>query len=213
MARLAANLKNLRAEIDARWPARDRTSDGWIGDAAHQARKSDHNPDQRGVVHAIDVDKDGIDPHLLVRQAIRHTGVEYVIFDRTIWSRRHGFRARAYTGGNPHTGHVHVSGRADAEGDLTPWGIADGRPQPNLQRPVPGGDRPGARVLRLVQPRMKGRDVQFVQRFIGPSRCGPPDMVFGPKTEQGVRWYQGMRGIAVTGVCDQATFRQMGVVA
>jgi peptidoglycan hydrolase-like protein with peptidoglycan-binding domain len=206
MPRLAINLATLRAEIDARWPHRDRRSDGWIGDAAHQARKSDHNPDAGGLVHAIDVDKDGIDPRLLVRQAIHHGSVQYVIFDRTIWSLRNDFRPRRYTGDNPHTDHVHVSGRRGDrfEVDRTAWGIAAAVPGPALKAAP-------MRALRLAQPRMTGTDVRFVQRFIGAAKCGPADGVYGPKTEAGVRWYQQMRGIAVTGVCDAATFGQMGV--
>jgi peptidoglycan hydrolase-like protein with peptidoglycan-binding domain len=231
MAVLAANLATLRREIDAHWPGRDRRSDGWIGDAAHQAHKSDHNPDARGVVHAIDVDRDGIDPKLLIRRAIQHTTVEYVIFDHTIWSRSRGFQPRRYTGVNPHTGHVHISGRhgTEFETNRAAWGIAPG---PAAVQPAAAGapgtaagsapagvstvpaaadHRPGSRTLRLTQPRMRGRDVAFAQRFIGPARCGPADGVFGPHTEAGVRSYQRMRGIAATGVCDAGTFRQMGI--
>jgi peptidoglycan hydrolase-like protein with peptidoglycan-binding domain len=219
MAVLAANLATLRREIDAHWPHRDRESDGWIGDAAHQAHKSDHNPDPRGVVHAIDVDKDGIDPKLVVRRAIQHPTVEYVIFDRTIWTRRGNFQPHAYTGDNPHTGHVHVSGRygTEFEDNRNPWGIAAGQPVPaTVTAPAAGSaagqpDRPGSRTLRLTHPFMHGRDVAFAQRFIGPRRCGVADGIYGPHTEAGVRWYQQMRGIAVTGVCDAVTFRQMGV--
>jgi peptidoglycan hydrolase-like protein with peptidoglycan-binding domain len=212
MAQLATNLRTLRAEIDARWPRRDHSSDGWIGDAAHQARRSDHNPDAHGLVHAIDVDKDGIDPRLLVRCAIGHKSVQYVIFDRTIWSARNGFKPRRYTGQNPHTGHVHISSRHGEPfvNDKSAWGIANGAAVP-VRPLVSPGNRPGSRTLRLTEPRMTGADVKFVQRFIGPSRCGSADGVYGPKTQSGVRWYQGMRGIAVTGECDAGTFRQMGV--
>jgi peptidoglycan hydrolase-like protein with peptidoglycan-binding domain len=218
MAALAANLAGLRREINIHWPHRDKRSDGWIGDSDHQKRKSDHNPDGRGVVHAIDVDTDGIDPKLLVRRAINHPTTQYVIFNRTIWSRTHGFRARRYTGGDPHTGHVHVSGRhgSQFEGDRTGWGLAAAAPPAAARPPAAAKSadphRPGSRTLRLTQPRMSGADVRFIQRFIGPRQCGPADGFFGPRTEAGVRFYQRLRGIAVTGVCDAAVFRQMGVL-
>lgn len=62
MARLVAAGVTLRAQINKRWPTREKTSDGWIGDRAHAARKSDHNPDSRGWVHALDVDADLLGP-------------------------------------------------------------------------------------------------------------------------------------------------------
>ena len=76
MAYLAPSLVQLRNEINRRWPNRDKTSDGWIGDPAHQATKSDHNPDSKGCVHALDIDKDGIDPWLVVGQAIKHPATQ-----------------------------------------------------------------------------------------------------------------------------------------
>lgn len=45
-------------QINERWPNRDKRTDGVIGDADHQARESDHNPDENGWVHAMDIDKD-----------------------------------------------------------------------------------------------------------------------------------------------------------
>jgi hypothetical protein len=52
----------LRTQINLRWADRDHASDGSIGDADHQNRPSDHNPDVDGWVHAIDVDED-LDPN------------------------------------------------------------------------------------------------------------------------------------------------------
>jgi hypothetical protein len=139
---LAANLAGLRREINARWPRRDKRSDGWIGDLKHRQRRSDHNPDGRDVVHAIDVDTDGIDVSLLVGQAIKHPTTQYVIYNRTIWNRTRDFRAHRYTGADPHTGHVHISGRHGQkfENDRTSWGLAAaGAPPPEPRRaPAPG---------------------------------------------------------------------------
>ena len=54
----AAAALTLRKQVDRRWPKRDRGADGIIGDKAHQARPSDHNPNSRGFVDAIDIDAD-----------------------------------------------------------------------------------------------------------------------------------------------------------
>ena len=207
MAVLAGNLANLRREINAHWPNRDKKSDGWIADAKHPSR-SDHQPDSRGVVHAIDVDVDGIRPKVLVRHAIAHPSTKYVIFNRTIWSRTRDFRPCRYTGADPHTGHVHIYGRSghEFESNRTGWGLA--KDVPKLLGKA--GDI-GSRILRLAQPRMRGADVTFVQRFIGVDQAGTADGIFGPQTEKGVRFYQRLRGIAVTGVCDKGTFHQMGL--
>lgn len=206
----------LRNEINLRWPKRDHESDGWIGDAAHQASKSDHNPDSRGLVHAIDVDKDGIDPHFLVRKAIADSRVQYVIYNRTIWSRTYGFKSRAYTGKNPHTSHVHISFRygTQYENDTRTFGVkpvvAAPKPAPK-PTPKPTGIPKvanGTRELKYVAGReMRGTDVQFVQRWIGVEDDG----VFGPKTRARVQWYQRMRGIKDDGIVGRVTWSNMGV--
>ncbi|MGN9802075.1 hypothetical protein [Micromonospora sp. L32] len=124
---VAPALAVLRAEIDTRWPRRDRTSDGSIGDAAHQASRSDHNPNERDSVNAIDVDKDGIDVAAVIAAVESHPSTHYWIYDRQIADRDDGFRRRPYTGSNPHDKHLHVSIRQTrtAEQDRRPWGLLE----------------------------------------------------------------------------------------
>jgi hypothetical protein len=122
---LAPSLKTLRNEINTSNPSRDKTSDGWIGDASHKARKSDHNPDYAagGVVRAIDVDRDGVNPDAIVATLIKDDRVNYVIWNGHIWSRKYNFVRRAYTGPNKHNQHLHVSIRhgKNYEDNTTPW--------------------------------------------------------------------------------------------
>lgn len=138
---LAQSLVVLRDEINTLWPNRSKVSDGWIGDAAHSARTSDHNPNARGSVNALDVTRNGIDTAILLNATIGDPRVNYVIFNRKIWSRSRNWVARTYSGANPHTGHVHVSllQTQAAETNTSPWGIATRRPTPK----PPGTGAPG----------------------------------------------------------------------
>lgn len=118
---LAPALVTLRDEVNEEFPNRDKTSDGWIGDASHAARPSDHNPDwnasgrAKGIVRAIDIDNNGAPNernelvNKVLKAAIGDPRVWYVIYARKIYSRTYGWRARAYTGSNPHDHHIHVS--------------------------------------------------------------------------------------------------------
>lgn len=132
---LAPALAALRAEVNARWPNRSKDSDGTIGDTAHAARDSEHNPDARDVVRAIDITAAGIDPTALVNAAVGDSRVHYVIYNRKIYSRTTNWTPAAYSGANPHTKHVHISLRnrtsesADwttverAAADTSSWGL------------------------------------------------------------------------------------------
>lgn len=111
---VAASLVALRTEINRRWPNRDKSSDGAIGDASHAARKSDHNPDwdAGGVVRAIDVDKDGIVVNELLAAVVRDPRVAYVIWNKRIASATDDgipWDWEPYDGENDHTHHIHIS--------------------------------------------------------------------------------------------------------
>jgi hypothetical protein len=226
MAVLAHNLDNARHAIWLAWPG---TVVGWVGDQSHAAGRSDHNPDSRGIVHAIDPMVTGEKAEAVVRAAVGRSDVEYVIHNRTIWSRNYSWSARQYTGSDPHTDHVHVSGKHGnvggdsdtesgydmaAENDNTPWVLALGTSTP--PPPPSGSHAPGTRVLRYVPGHadMTGEDVRFVQRFIGSAHCGAADGDYGPNTARGVSWYEGMRGIkreSPYGEVGPQVFANMGV--
>lgn len=136
---LAPALVSFRSQINKLWPDRDKGSDGWIGDASHQARKSDHNPDYSagGIVRAIDIDKDGINVDAVIAAAINDNRTAYVIYNRRIWTRGVGWLP--YTGSNPHTQHVHISLRhTKAAAKKGNWAIGgDVKPTtpPKIQKP------------------------------------------------------------------------------
>lgn len=136
---LAPSLKELRDEIDAKWPGRDKRSDGWVGDTSHQARKSDHNPNARRSVNAIDVTSADINATTLINLCKKDDRVEYVIHKRKIYSRVRNFRAKAYDGPNPHIVHVHVSIRQTktAEQDTRGWGLASTTAPSSKPKPAP----------------------------------------------------------------------------
>ena len=95
-------LTRFRNEVNSRWPRRDKTSDGTIGDRAHQATNSDHNPDPDGSVDAWDMDVDGVDVQKVIAAALRHESIQYVIYNRRITSRSWGLGTwRPYNGDQP----------------------------------------------------------------------------------------------------------------
>lgn len=110
--RPAEALTTLRAQVNAIAPGRSRLSDGTIGDAAHAAVTSDHNPDANGVVKAMDLTHDPL--HGADMQAIADSIIAsgdpriwYIIFNGRIWERGIGWRK--YYGDNQHTKHAHFN--------------------------------------------------------------------------------------------------------
>lgn len=122
---LAPSLDTLQTEINQRWPRRDKASDGWIGDKAHQATRSDHNPNVRGSVNAIDVDEDGISFAEVFAAIRRHPAARYVIYENRLYHRLRGWTSEPYSGDNPHDKHFHLSidQTRQAEQDTRPWGL------------------------------------------------------------------------------------------
>ena len=118
--RLCKAGQQLRLQVDDSYPDRDKSSDGWIGDTSHKARRSDHNPDAKGIVRAIDIDRDlsgkakpDLMPYLAdqIRVCAKRGDkrISYIIFAGRIASSRMGWRWRKYRGINPHDKHCHIS--------------------------------------------------------------------------------------------------------
>lgn len=223
---LAPSLAELRTEVDAEFPGRDKASDGWIGDPSHAARKSEHNPcwtcpgDMRGVVLAIDVDSNGAPGVLtpLVTDVLKATigspRVWYVIWNSRIYSRTYGWTPRVYTGTNHHDHHVHVSSQAanpsvsDAAAEELAFSTA-----PWLEPDVPPTRLPAVRLHRVVDaarhPRKEWapvnvRRVQRALRNAGYSTV-TANGVYDRATRQAVQRFQkslGLTAEAANGVLD-----------
>lgn len=199
---LSPALVQLRNEINSLWPGRDRASDGWIGDAAHNARKSDHNPDYAsgGIVRAIDVDKDGIPADSVVDQIRRDPRTAYVIWNARIWENPSAYPGRgywrAYTGANAHRQHFHVSVRHGArwDRDASPW---------HLTRSLSGGTTIGGALPTID-----------IDPITGIARKEEEDMARQTIITQGDQWAitDGITKRVLTGQGDIRALLDLGLV-
>ncbi len=204
--RLAHSLETLRAQVNAKWPARSKDSDGSIGDEHHSARSSDHNPDAHGVVRAIDLTHDpahGFDSYHFADLilAMQDPRLKYVISNGRIGSGHAGPAAggwRRYSGINPHNHHCHISVVADAHGDDPhTWDIGGYQTGPvdeNYTAP-PSTLRRGA----------NGPDVQRLQSALHVFIDGQ----FGPATERAVKVFQAGHGLVVDGIAGPQTWLRL----
>lgn len=209
---LAPSLIRLMDDVDDRWPKRSKTHDGSIGDAAHAARSSEHNPDRdsddmpRGYVSAVDITKDSAAmAKALLEVLIGDDRVWYVIHAGFIYSRTHGWAKREYVGPNPHTHHLHVSlvQTKKAANDTGGW-IG-----PAKITPVPAP--PSTPVKKLPVLVLGGSDkvlVPFLKRFYGLD-----DKVNGGLFTRAllgkVRAYQQKQGLVVDGVVGAKTWAKI----
>lgn len=221
---LAPSLRTLRNELNARWPNRDKSLDGWIGDAAHRARRSEHNPDKNGIVRALDITTKGIVISEVMRALVDDSRVAYVIHDGYIYSATYNFVRRKHNG-DPHTKHIHVSilnntsnnysqTRCDhAAASTKTWGLRKPAQSPRPKKALKAGE-----TLRMGD---KGDAVKSLQRqmntvfptyakFVSPKgKMLEVDGIFGSHTEGWIKEFQGRVGIKATGVVDALTVKYL----
>lgn len=192
---LAPSLKQLRDEIDAAHPGRDKKSDGWIGDASHSARKSDHNPDYAsgGVVRAIDVDISDIDVNKLMAVLKNDSRVNYFIYNHSIYGAS-SFAKRRYTGSNPHTQHIHVSIKHSKSAERAgAWGYSGGSVKPvGNTKPKPTPKPAKAKGTD------ENRSIQTALKTMG-LKVGVIDDVNGPMQKAAVKAFQKHHNLVADG--------------
>lgn len=128
--RLVAGGVTLRDQVNQRWPHRDKASDGSIGDASHQARPSDHNPDSKGLVHAIDLDKDlkgskndvrWFADQMIANARMKRSGsvrLKNIVFEDQVASGTYADHYWTWRDGNyGHFEHIHISFSTQGEND------------------------------------------------------------------------------------------------
>jgi hypothetical protein len=196
---LAPSLVQFRAEVDKKWPKRSKKSDGTVGDASHAARRSDHNPNSRGSVNAIDITYPGVDPDVVIEAVKKHPSASYVIFNRHIYSATDGWVKKPYPGLSPHTEHLHISikqsvkaEQSDVKWFRVPVKKVASKPKlpvyPGSAKLKVGSKNPAVKVVQTalgnpVTGTLTANDVADVKRFqrLRP-RLWPADGIIGPKT-------------------------------
>lgn len=197
---LAKSLETLRKQVNAKYPDRSKSSDGTIGDTAHSARKSDHNPNAAGVVCALDLTHDpasGFDSYAfaeMLRQK-QDDRIKYLISNRRICSgtgqKEPAWKWRPYGGTNAHDHHNHISVKAASADDACLWDLGD-LPKSSAEAPAipPPTLRKGA----------KGDHVEWLQKLLNKSGAKLDiDGRFGPGTETAVKKFQARQKFTADG--------------
>lgn len=149
-------------------------------------------PDGTGTDHGRElVDLLGAHAHLL--------GLQCVIYDRRIWSRRSP-EGREYGGASPHYDHLHIELSRAAARDLTLATVVDvlgGTASPAVTPDTP-----------TVRAGSRGPVVRALQEALG--ACGFDvegiDGIFGPRTEAAVRAFQQHHALDVDGIAGRQTW-------
>lgn len=213
--RLAKSLVKLRTQLNALFPERDKESDGWIGNAEHASRSSDHNPWLKvngvGVVTALDVDADigyGVTCDMLRDALVRSKDrrIKYIIWRGKItsgWDGPAAWVARHYSGPNRHTHHLHISveDRDNLFDVDTDW-ILNLVPEKEI----------GLRPLKLpvLKQGDKGDSVAALQRLLSAHGLTvAEDGDFGARTHRAVTVFQKTLGLEPDGVVGVYTWEKL----
>lgn len=205
--RLAKALVHLREQVNSAAPNRDKSSDGWIGDTSHQARRSDHNPDSEGYVYALDISNDpahGVDSELLA-EAIRTSKdprLQYVISNKKIANMDiEGGKWRPYNGANPHNHHCHISVRHSAtlRDDTRDWKIGELRRDLSAPNVAPSPLMKKGMPESALVSELKQKLIHQVEQEKG----------FGELTEALVKAYQSHHGLEADGVVGRYTMTKL----
>lgn len=195
------SLKKLLDQINKGAPDRSKVSDGWIGDKAHQARHSDHNPEPDGTVDARDFTHDpkhGADMKKVAAAIVKSKDprLSYLIFEGKILHGRKGAKNKKpwvwypYTGKNGHYHHMHISVLDEGQDDKTAWAIDDAFKNVKAD---PATKLTEKQVSSILHKGSKGDFVKELQRNLNELGYGPPleeDGDFGSETEKAVKEFQ-----------------------
>ena len=205
---VAKSLLMLYDQVDSMLPAsRKHGNDGSVGDLSHQATKSDHNPNDSGIVTAIDITHDpasGFDADAFAEslRRLRDSRLKYVIWRGRIfgdegYAQRNGATAYEWAernkGPGDHSEHVHVSVDADSADDLRLW-VFD-----LVNAGSPMHSAPSRPKLKIGD---SGPAVVELQLLLGVEA----DSFFGSATEAAVQAFQARRGLFVDGIVGSHTW-------
>lgn len=210
--RIARSLETLRNQVDRHYPTRGKKNDGWIGDTSHSHRKSDHNPNENGVVQALDITNDP-SSGLISRKlgealiAANDPRLKYVISNRQIAEAKNKFAWHDYHGPSSHTEHVHISVADDEElyDDPRPWKIN----MPLAEKQIARQGEPEVvlppQTLRLHD---AGANVENLQKILN-AKYGlrlTVDGRFGEQTREAVKEVQNEAKLFADGVVGPDTW-------
>ena len=209
MAKLCAAGVTLRDQVNKRWVSRDKASDGWIGDSAHAARDgwgtngkgSYHNPDPRGIVHAIDLDedflgkgkgekvaKDFAEELAAYCRAGKDGGrIAHIVYEGQVASATANnwhFRGSGYG----HFQHIHISFTNRADNDGRKFDLPIFKTEPVI--PKPSNKIPAYPGRTKLQYKAKNKDVKELQKQLikkGFSIPNGPTEFYGDQTSAAVK--------------------------